>query len=997
MLRQLNRIFTTATVLLLLFASSSALGATRSHHERTVAARLHAHHHRAAARGGRDNASAVRQATAFLPSAVLLGEEGVQRYADGLSAGQAEAFPFQARASGVTAVAHVYIDSQNTATHLIVGLYSAAGGRPAALLTAGSLAFPLAGAWNAVPVADVGLTSGTSYWLAVLGTGGTLRYRDRLTGSCQGVTSAQTNLAALASAWRTGKSWWTCPVSAYVTANNPLVPVEPAPPLEEPKPPVETPPPAPTNMASPQVSGTPTEGHKLTASTGTWAGSPSSYAYQWQDCSSTGTRCANVSAASGSNYTLTAGDVGHTLRAMVTASNSSGSTAASSANTEVVAAEPPPPPPPPLAPVNSVLPVVSGSVVEGQTLSATTGTWSGSPTSYAYQWEDCSTSGEACANVSGATGSSYTLVSGDVGHTLRVAVTATNAGGSMQASSAATGVVAAEPPPPPLAPVNSVLPVVSGSVVEGQTLSATTGTWSGSPTSYAYQWEDCSTSGEACSNVSGATGSSYKLVSGDVGHTLRVAVTATNAGGSTQASSAATSVVEPEKVEETEAFTCSVEVAASEAAKLAEKIASVPGGGGTVCLKSGTFGFTTIKENLSHTGYVVVRPAKGATVIDQGFDIIDSKYIAIEHFGFASSLASNGSVMTEGVKIYGENKPGSKYVKVDYDIIEDPSCHSGHGCPGPEFGVYAGKSGTAIEHTQIAHDFMRHINFGGASAEQKCELGIGHGQAVTMENAEYTEIEHDVFYQVQAHYLQDGGHSTVENNLFIGGYELTENWCPSKSGIHVNIWQQWAGGEEDNVFSHNIVLGEDLTQFGPVATDAYLVENGSGGAHCEQYNTNQTIEGNLFVNSGGSWAFQVYYVAGLTRFKNNTSVYNGYGDGVGIEDSVHCGVGPAEITGNIDVETTGGQDLSFGCSGSPCLINENVAEDASSKGETTKVEKWKPSWESGKSCDTPKSGSCWDPYKEIEEGVRFPKPPVGYYVEKGLPFRAGYDGNGGPA
>ena len=46
---------------------------------------------------------------------------------------------------------------------------------------------------------------------------------------------------------------------------------------------------------------------------------------------------------------------------------------------------------------------------EGQTLSASTGTWTESPTSYAYQWQDCNSSGESCATISGATTSSYTL------------------------------------------------------------------------------------------------------------------------------------------------------------------------------------------------------------------------------------------------------------------------------------------------------------------------------------------------------------------------------------------------------------------------------------------------------------------------------------------------------------------------------------------------------------------------------------------------------------
>jgi len=116
----------------------------------------------------------------------------------------------------------------------------------------------------------------------------------------------------------------------------------------------------------------------------------------------------------------------------------------------------------------------------------------------------------------------------------------TNAAGSAQASSAATGVVAARSSS---APVNTGLPTVSGPAVEGEALSASTGWWSGSPTSYSYQWQRCDASGEGCTNVSGASSSSYTLAAGDVGHTLRVLVTATNAGGSGQATSAVSGVV----------------------------------------------------------------------------------------------------------------------------------------------------------------------------------------------------------------------------------------------------------------------------------------------------------------------------------------------------------------------------------------------------------------------------------------------------------------------
>ena len=291
--------------------------------------------------------------------------------------------------------------------------------------------------------------------------------------------------------------------------------------------------PPPVNTVLPAVSGSAVEGQTLSATTGSWEGSPTSYGYQWEDCNTAGQACANIANATSSTYKLTSTDVGHTLRVVVTATNTGGSTKASSAATGTVAAVP-------AAPVNTALPTVGGSAMEGQTLSATTGSWEGSPTSYGYQWEDCNTAGEACANIAKATSFTYKLTSTDVGHTLRVVVTATNTGGSTKASSAATGTVASMP-----APVNTALPAVSGSAVEGQTLSATTGSWEGSPSSYGYQWEDCNTAGEACANVAKATSSTYKLTSTDVGHTLRVVVTATNTGGSTKATSAATGTITP--------------------------------------------------------------------------------------------------------------------------------------------------------------------------------------------------------------------------------------------------------------------------------------------------------------------------------------------------------------------------------------------------------------------------------------------------------------------
>lgn len=79
-------------------------------------------------------------------------------------------------------------------------------------------------------------------------------------------------------------------------------------------------------------------------------------------------------------------------------------------------------------------------------------------------------------------------------------------------------------------PVNSVAPAITGTAQEGQTLTCSTGTWSGTPT-YTYQWK------RNGSNIGSATNSTYTLVTADVGQSIKCTVTATNTLGSSNADS----------------------------------------------------------------------------------------------------------------------------------------------------------------------------------------------------------------------------------------------------------------------------------------------------------------------------------------------------------------------------------------------------------------------------------------------------------------------------
>jgi subtilisin family serine protease len=178
----------------------------------------------------------------------------------------------------------------------------------------------------------------------------------------------------------------------------------------------------------------------------------------------------------------------------------------------------------------------------GQVLVRGQGAWRGSsPLSLSrVDWDRCNQEGTACTSVGSS--STYTVQSADAGSTLRLRVTFADPDGSTSAASAPSGVVGGSAGTVS-APVNTAPPVVSGTAQAGQTLVASIGSWSGSPTSFAYQWQRCDTAGGSCTAIAGAMSSSYAAGSADVGYTIRVAVTAANAGGSATAVSSATEVI----------------------------------------------------------------------------------------------------------------------------------------------------------------------------------------------------------------------------------------------------------------------------------------------------------------------------------------------------------------------------------------------------------------------------------------------------------------------
>ena len=105
--------------------------------------------------------------------------EIIEDLRDTVEPGTAEAFPMTATAAGPLPALRVYLDDTNRATTLVAGIYADAGGRPGSRIAQGTVSSPQPGAWTTLDLSDASVSEGTRYWVAVLGSGGTLAFRDR--------------------------------------------------------------------------------------------------------------------------------------------------------------------------------------------------------------------------------------------------------------------------------------------------------------------------------------------------------------------------------------------------------------------------------------------------------------------------------------------------------------------------------------------------------------------------------------------------------------------------------------------------------------------------------------------------------------------------------------------------------------------------------------------------------------------------------------------------
>jgi hypothetical protein len=403
-------------------------------------------------------------------------------------------------------------------------------------------------------------------------------------------------------------------------------------------------------------------------------------------------------------------------------------------------------------------------------------------------------------------------------------------------------------------PSNSTQPSVTGNMQVGQSLSSTTGTWADSPSSYSYQWEDCSVEGESCSIISGATSPSYTIQSSDVGHSLRSVVTATNTLGSVSMYSGATGLATP---------ACTTTFTTTSATNLSSAAAGSTGGQ-VFCFASGNYGNSKsgsyvdtgqyLITNVSASSNVYFEPAPGATVSGVGFLVSGATNVVIENFGGQNTASSLGGFTASGGNgSYGNN---TNVYFLNNSMTSD--------------GGQVNDSGTVASQSV----YIERNNFTGfaSSGEQdRMLVNTGYNDTISCPNNVY--IEHNLFSGGESDGIDiDGGTCGTK----ITGNVISNIQQTNCGGIHCDAFQDNGGGENTTFEDNWIYNTTDCFGLYDNTTN-YTVENNVcsdpspdtsfwmqfGGAD------NFTFEHNTITSTAGSPYYNYNGVNNTGTFTNN--------------------------------------------------------------------------------------------------------------------------------
>ena len=215
-------------------------------------------------------------------------------------------------------------------------------------------------------------------------------------------------------------------------------------------------------------------------------------------------------------------DIGKTLDVVVTATNVAGSTSVATPVTGLIEG---------LLPVNEVLPSVTGTLLEGKSLTATSGSCRFGHGADLLQLSVAAVSGgEACRNISEATAAVLSLLAPYVGDSVDAVVKASNVAGSTTATSPVSSPISG------IAPLNTSLPLISGLLEVGKLLSVSNGRLVGHDAD-VIQIPVAAVPARNLHEHQRRDGRDVDALGIDIGDTLDAIVTATNVTGSSAATS----------------------------------------------------------------------------------------------------------------------------------------------------------------------------------------------------------------------------------------------------------------------------------------------------------------------------------------------------------------------------------------------------------------------------------------------------------------------------
>jgi hypothetical protein len=312
-------------------------------------------------------------------------------------------------------------------------------------------------------------------------------------------------------------------------------------------------------------------------------------------------------------------------------------------------------------------------------------------------------------------------------------------------------------------PSNTAAPTISETPAAGSTLTGTAGSWSGSPTGYAYAWQRC---GTTCAPISGATGATYTVQTADAGSTLKVSVTASNSAGSTTATSAPTAqVAAPSNSSTTDPAKPACTQMLSPGASLGPAVMNAPAGA-VICLEPGDYtGATFYKSNGTESGPITLTSVDSSNpAVIQGRTVTEdtANYITLTNLRFvwtAGNIADTVSLASQHI-VFSHNDVSGAGQTICLNLVN--------------------YNGYEFDYGLVDHNLIHN-----------CENDNIHNQGIYIYGANNNTITNNWCWAVSARCYQIRGGN---NNVWHNNTSDDDNWgwifgdyAPTNNNVYNNI------------------------------------------------------------------------------------------------------------------------------------------------------------------------------------------------------------------